>query len=75
MAGRKRDKRALPEGGTVADPWKGVKVRARVYPAPRMPGWLIAARASGWPERRKLVEALRRDMGAEQVVLFGRAER
>ena len=59
-----------PEGGLVADPWEGVTVRAAIRPRPTMPGWLIAARAPGWPMRRALLAEERRMMGATQVDLF-----
>lgn len=62
-----------PQGGIVADPWEGVSVRVTVHPAPRMPAWLRAARAPGWPERKRLIEAERKARAAVQGELFGGA--
>ena len=58
------------EGGLVACPWEGVTVRAAVHPRPTMPGWLIAARAPGWPMRRALLAEERRMMAATQADMF-----
>ena len=59
------------DGGIVADPWEGVTVRVRFHPPVRMPAWLRAARASGWPDRKRLIEAERKARAAVQGELFG----
>ena len=59
-----------PDGGLVADPWDGVTVRVRFHPPVRMPAWLRAARASGWPDRKRLIEAERKARAAVQGELF-----